>query len=239
MYGINARALPRFSTFAAAESYWLSKAKPRGSAWGDNERPLRANRDHHMRLVRGMDIAGKTMYSAYLYSTPLVNYYADDRVTIRHHVSQSSAQFIKAVSPFRAFVRGEQLWINAHDQYYVPDGELTIYPAGTQSMVSGAKQLFKQLLDKEQGAAIRKLLKPWITAGKIYDKMAHPNMVAYRPVGRHQQELYVQQALRGELPETEYVEAWQAFIDVQELYRMAYIDAGAYYNEPIPLGSLA
>lgn len=92
----NTSNLDRVRHYEQAHAYFTSKPRPRGSEWGENERPLGTNHQHHYRLVKGYD---GQYYDMVLYSTSMARYYKPEadgsyRVCYTHDSRNTSSNFM-------------------------------------------------------------------------------------------------------------------------------------------------
>lgn len=93
-FSIDTRGMAPLRNYTMCDAFYTGLSKPRGSLWEEDERPLRDNRSHHLRIRPGKCGDVQT-YELWLYETPLVTHYADGRVRVKYSDTQSSSRFIR------------------------------------------------------------------------------------------------------------------------------------------------
>jgi len=88
--------------YPAAVRHFEDTKLPRGTKWGEDERPLYNTRSHHYRLVRGPDGA---YYDVVLYSTPMLRLFKPNEdgtreLCLRANLSRASSMFMWSVCGF-------------------------------------------------------------------------------------------------------------------------------------------
>lgn len=99
-FAINTRNMHYIANYREADKFFNTTPQPRGKRWSSDERPLRDNRSHHLRMVTGHQ-HGVKYYDLFLYQTPLIRYYqpneqGEQAVWLQYFYSQSSSRFLWA-----------------------------------------------------------------------------------------------------------------------------------------------
>lgn len=125
MFAVSSRDLPRLDDYAAAHRHW-DKTKPWRGRRDKSTRPLSSNRRREINTIRKQR---DDSIACVLYSTDVLTYHPDGRLTLRSYASMSTSSFASRIAPagvwahFTAKV-GPVLWLGAHEEargYHVPD----------------------------------------------------------------------------------------------------------------------
>ena len=168
-FAISTRRMYNVRSFEDADRLYTKQKKPGGRKWTENERPLEDARAHHKRLVLNDDGS----YSCVLYGTSLITYYPTGRIAIKHHVSSSSINFFRMVSPYTVTISRE--FIEIPNQWVLPEtGRVVLEPVKDDSawrVVSGAAQRVRATLNVAATKLLRAQLEDFFAWFEITDKM--------------------------------------------------------------------
>lgn len=156
-FGISTRSLRHLPDYAAAKAMYEGITPIRGNS--SNIRPLGNRRDQHMRIEEDAGV-----YHAVLYRTRCVSYYSDGMVGLYSggHMSNSTAAFMHAVSPFHVNKEGGRLWVGLPSgTYALGSNELRIgRDECGQWQVLNPVQLYMQSFNRDTTKKLRAHLKP-------------------------------------------------------------------------------
>ena len=120
MYALSTDGLHRIHSYPAAKQHYESITPIRGSTI----RPIGKRNKKHMQIVESNHPINGHYYAAVLYRTECVRWYENGKIQVRCEgwVSQSTAKFIDAVSPFYAHIQHNHLWVNDNAMNVTRDG---------------------------------------------------------------------------------------------------------------------
>jgi hypothetical protein len=120
MYTISTYDLFKIYNYASAKQHYESITPIRGSTI----RPIGKRNKKHMQIVENRDPTHGHYYAARLYNTECVRYYENGKIQVQCEgwVSQSTAKFIDAVSPFVASIGNNLLWVHNNAMNVTRDG---------------------------------------------------------------------------------------------------------------------
>ena len=155
MFSVNTDACRTIHTYDQAKQHYESIKPIRGKP---NIRPIGQRNKQHMRIDENKNEHGH-YYSAILYVTECVRWFADGRVQVRTGgwTTVSTSAFISAVSPFNTRLFDNHLWVNGIP---VADGEvgLTFKQDEHRKWVClNPLNLYTRSYNKQETARLRKL----------------------------------------------------------------------------------
>lgn len=186
-FGISVRRLPSLRSYAACATYFNRTDKPRGSTWGDFERPLDSPRQYHKRITDLGDA-----FALYLYKTPLVTYIETGEVEVILHASVSSRSFLSCFLP-----RGIDYYNHGGGhlllQVDTPEGckYLQVGSGTTRlkpAIAAGEWEVLTELptrtrlqLDRKAAAEVRKLALPFVNWAQATEKLTGKRFNVWLP----------------------------------------------------------
>lgn len=173
-WSIQTHSMTSVHSFEQAEVVW-NEARPwrnELSSW----RPLDGHRQVHKRIVRQDE--GKS-YECTLYSTVLVTYHADGKVSLRCHRSISSRDFAWRVKPPGTRIirfNGNMFWViqtPEGERYYEQKHDpLVLVPHGNKwELITEPLTQKEWKYDPKLGAEVRKKLKPFCKWAELTERL--------------------------------------------------------------------
>lgn len=223
MYSINAKQIPRISSFTEAKARWESVTPIRGTSL----RPLGDRRKQHMQIVKH----DEDTYSCRLYYTDLVTYKSNGDVIVNFGGwnTISSRKFIERILSHRYLIDNYKTKLHIRDiqnskVYYIPNNSpVTIRENGH---IIGALQPIKQVVDREATAAIRRVYKPFLAWAKQFIALMGPDIFA-TVSGREKEvsHLYAQSVIHyhHDIKESDYTQLLLGFSILSSLLSPWYL----------------
>jgi hypothetical protein len=181
MFAISTDHLPGIRTFGNCARYW-ERTKPWRGTSEHSPRPLGKRAEKHKTVVKYDD----STYALRLYSTDVVTYHADERLSIRCYPTRSTSVFADAVTPtfmnstmerglmgvyYKTPDKKEWAWVTAHvndplvfERAYCPEGN---HNGWTLVNPDKADTFHKTVVNRQRAGEVRKKLAPfeaWVRA---------------------------------------------------------------------------
>lgn len=229
-FTINGNNLPAIRNFKQAEEFFGNRRCPH--TWYGNTRPLYNSRATHLALKKINSLAGgdePTAYQCILYSTPVITYHRDGSTTIRTRATQSTANFINAMSRFTAMVYAGRMWVRRNsDEWYAGSQEPLHFNA--DGVCTNPTTVMVKVLDKKKATQARAKLKEFVEFCRAARRLTGIANILTTPSVN---------SIADDLPPRE---EWGSIVlsedSIKSLYNAAYAHEGCYNWKTIPAGTL-
>lgn len=145
-------------------------------------RPIGDRRRDWEQIKRRVHADGSESFICHLYSTDVVEYYNDGRITLRTNgwQSVSTGQFIHEHSPFICWKENKKLWIKLHSKdgakVYPIGREITVVPRVEGTSIywepSSVTTIQKRVVDREKAKAARAPVMPFLKWAEMFLKLS-------------------------------------------------------------------